>query len=99
MIRTPFVMRANLSNQTEQQVQMEAQLVGLPIPLYDHNTQVAFIIGVGQSGNEFVQEIGNNVAFSGLNALVERLAQRRAYRTRNVRETARQRMRVCLRGK
>jgi hypothetical protein len=99
MIRTPFVMRANLSNQSVRQLQMEAQLVGLPIPLYDNHTQVAFIIGVGQSGNEFVQEIGNNVAFSGLNALVERLAQRRAYRTRHVRETARQRMRVCLRGK
>jgi len=100
-IRTPFVLLGeNLSSElTQEQVQMETQFVTLPIPVFYHNENLANIIGVGQSGREYVIHLEDQTVFSGLNAFIDHLVARRTHHTRSRVAATQQRIELSLHGK
>ena len=99
-IRTPFVLRNQASQDlTARQIQMETQFLTLPIPILYNSEAVASIIGVGQSGREFVMNFANHTVYSGLQAFVDHLVSARAYHTRHAADSTRQQLRLSLRGK
>ncbi len=91
LIQTPFLLLHNndLNMQSVEELQNmnNAHRVPIPLQVYFLQEHVASILGVGQSGSEYIMEKTSRNVFSGFGQFVNNLVEKRGVRTRNARST------------
>lgn len=97
-IRTPFVVLHNFHHAAMTDLQQNARLVRVPIPVVSGVQSIAKITGVAQSGRPYIHVLENEEVFVGFDSFIDYLVTTRAYQTRHARRTCQQRLRVNLNG-
>ncbi len=102
LIQTPFLLLHNndLNMQSVEELQNmnNAHRVPIPLQVYFLQEHVASILGVGQSGSEYIMEKTSRNVFSGFGQFVNNLVEKRGVRTRNARSTCETQIFVSLNG-
>ncbi len=98
-IDPPFVLQHVFMSLTQDQIREQTRFVRMPIPIYYAKQFVAKIVGVGESGKEYVYDYNTNNVFLGMDNYVTHLDNLRPYSTRRSRETCIQSIAFCIHTK
>jgi hypothetical protein len=98
-IEPPFVLQHAFMSFTYAEVRAQARFVRMPIPIYYANTFVAKIIGVGESGQEYVYDYETRNVYLGVDNYITFLDNKRPYPTRRSRETCVRSLFFCIHTK
>ena len=98
-IDPPFVLQHVFMSLTYDQVREQTRFVRMPIPIYYAKKFVAKIIGVGESGKEYVYDYDTRNVYLGMDNYVTHLDNLRTYPTRRSRETCIQSIAFCIHTK
>lgn len=98
-IEPPFVLQYAFMSITYDEVRAQTRLVRMPIPIYYANAFVAKVIGVGESGKEYIYDYDTHNVYLGVDNYVTHLDNKRPYPTRRSRETCVRSLFFCIHTK